>query len=77
MADRQTFERSLQDHYMEYRKAIDQKDGYGIHLHYGAMNNMRRVLESDYGYTEEGIQGLINEATKNGWPASQPSPSPS
>ncbi len=41
------------------------------------MNNMRRVLEKDYGYTEEGIQGLINEATKNGWPASQPSPSPS
>ena len=77
MADRQTFERSLQDHYMEYRKAIDQKDGYSIHLHYGAMNNMRRVLESDYGYTEEGIQGLINEATKNGWPVSQPSPSPS
>lgn len=77
MADRQTYEKALQAHYVKYRRAIDLKDGYSICRHYGAMNNMRRVLEQDYGYTEEGIQGLINDAIKNGWPASQPSPSPS
>lgn len=77
MADQRTFERSLQNHYKKYREAIDQKDGYSICFHYGAMNNMRRVLERDYGYTAEKIQELINEAIKNGWPASQPSPFPS
>lgn len=77
MADQGTFERALQENYRNYRKAIDQKDGYNICLYYGAMNNMRRILEQEYGYTEAMIQKLINETIKKGWPASQQSPSPS
>ncbi len=58
--NKETFEKSLVDQYRKYRKAIDQKDGYGVNLHFGMMNNMKRVLIHDYGLTEDEVQALIS-----------------
>lgn len=57
---RETFEKSLVDQYRKYRKAIEQKDGYAINLHFGMMNNMAHVLKADYGLSENEIQALIS-----------------
>lgn len=57
---RETFEKSLVDQYRKYRKAIEQKDGYAINLHYGMMNNIKHVLKQEYGLTEKEIQALIS-----------------
>ena len=66
MADRKTFEEAFMDRYRKYRHAAEKGDGYNSCYYLGALNNMRRVLEQEFEYTEEGLQGLINSAIKNG-----------
>lgn len=66
MADQRIFEEAFMDRYRKYRQAIDQGDGYNSCYYFGALNNMRHVLEQEFKYTKEGFQGLINEAIKNG-----------
>ena len=75
------FWRMLIVHYMHYRAAVLQNDGYHINLQYGFTNNMKRVLKVRFGRTDDEIQDVIavmeeviDTAIKNGRPNDQPRP---
>ena len=68
MQNEEIFLRMLVAHYMKYRAAVLQNDGYQINVQFGYMNNMKRVLKDRFGRTEEELQDMIavmEEVIKN------------
>ena len=84
MYNEEIYMRMLIAHYMHFRAAVQQNDGYQRRLQYGFMNNKTRVQEERFGRTDDELQDMIaviedivDTAIKNGRPRGQPSPSPS
>ena len=69
MGNEEMFMRALVARYMDYKASALRNDGYMISMEYGYMNNMKHVLISTYGWTEDRVQDLIalvEEVIKNG-----------
>lgn len=62
MDNEEIFLRQLIAHYMSYRSAVIQGDGYMTSLYYGFMNNMKHVLTERFGRTDKDLQALIARA---------------
>lgn len=61
--DPKHFARAFVKHFEKYKKAKQSKDRFEACMQYGAMNNIRIVLQQKFGFTTEDI-----EALKNGQP---------
>lgn len=69
MENEEVFRRQYVAHYMSYKAAVLQKDGFMINLYYGFMNNMKHVLKERFGRSEEELNSMISAAEtsiKNG-----------
>lgn len=64
MDNEEIFLRQLIAHYMSYRAAVLQDDGYMTDLYFGFTNNMKHVLMERFGRSDEELQALIARAER-------------